>query len=351
MHARGSLPALVFIFGDFTWKDERAFHSAWHSKGLHGNFFFMSHPLNLAFNLVHFLAPQPKEGGDVTEESHKQAVRKRRVRKDWRRRTPRLLSPFSPDAEEVEGPSPLLLPTPLAPSGRAEQHVFPPNHLVACSHPGCPIHCLGYTHPRPAVSQTTSRLALSCLSLPPARWPIRWIPPPGDFVHLAVFPSSIPSFHAFFILLLFAIAVKMPVSLRKKEKKRPPLSTCVPVPPVSAVKFSLWIHQRTTSLSPPESEGSRESTRAHTAAVDPRSYRFTAYHRGYISELKTLFSCPLFWRTCSRTQFDKVPSLSEIVRVSWTGQQERTPGRWRCPCRVGICQLISRLSLVKVYLW
>lgn len=137
-----------------------------------------------------------------------------------KRRTPRLLSPFSPDGEEVEGPS-LLLP-PL----RAEQHVFPPNHLVACSHPGCP------THHRSAVLPNHFLYHPFLPRLVSAPSPVRWIP--WRVCAFSCFPSFILSFQAFFILLSLSlpIDVKIPVSL-----KSPASSTSVPVHPISAASL------------------------------------------------------------------------------------------------------------------
>ncbi len=116
-----------------------------------------------------------------------------------KRWTPRLLSPFSPDAEEVEGPTLLLLP-PL----RAEQHVFPPDHLVACSHPGCPIHVssIPQLHPSQArrlpnltLHHPSSRLLPVC-SLNYQMNPLRRL------CAFSCFSSFILSFHAFFIFTL-----------------------------------------------------------------------------------------------------------------------------------------------------
>lgn len=262
-----------------------------------------------AYNVISNSCPQPKDGGDATEESHKQAVRKRRVRKDWGGEPHAycLLSP--PDAEEVER---LCL---LPPSHWVEQHIVPPDHP--------PIF--------PLIMDPQSTKSASCITpyLVPSPSPIssfniRWIP--WRVCAFSCFSSSIQNFHTFLIPLLFSClsayeAASVPVHL-----------------PVSAVCFlseytPSYIHQ---------SEGERST---ECALLSPLGVCTILQHIKGASSQKLLFFF-FFSRKCSRIVWQS-PFL-----VWQTGHQAVRTGCLRCPCRVRTFQMMGCLSLqLKVYLF
>lgn len=103
-----------------------------------------------------------------------------------------------PDAEEVERPCVLLLPL-----SEWSSTLFPPNQLVACSHPGCPLHLFSTRHGSTVYHIHILHHPSSRPSLPPIySFNIGWIP--WRFCAFGCFFSSIQNFHTFLILLLFS---------------------------------------------------------------------------------------------------------------------------------------------------
>lgn len=304
----------------------------------------MSHTWNLAFSCSQPLSNsglQLKDGGDATKESHKQAVRKRRVRKDWGG-PPRLLSPFSPSVEEVEGPSLLLLaPSPSGaarisskPPGSLQSPRLPQSHLLHASAP--PITGPQFPKPHPV-----SLLASPRLSLLSAHWTIRWIP--WRFCAFSCFSSSILSLHASVILFLFS----KPLLSKCLSTFKAASSASVPVHTVSTVT-PLWIY---TIIDPPVCL-LREwrQQRACVLLSTPVVHTILQHILGaYISEVR-LYSRVLCFKEHVRGH--SLTEFVEIFRISRTGQQAARTGCLRCSCSVRTFQLTSCLSLgLKVYLF
>ena len=129
----------------------------------------------------------------MSEESHKQAVRKRRVRKDWREGTLTTPTVSHPPLhrEEVEGPSSLLLPPfqsgTACVSSQKKKKKTPPGSLQS--------HWLLPPTSPPSLSYTHHRFAsLPSYPQPLPVWFTCEMNPSGDFMHLAdFFPSFFPS--------------------------------------------------------------------------------------------------------------------------------------------------------------
>lgn len=219
--------------------------------------------------------PQPKEGGGVTEESHKQAVRKRRVRKDWEGEPHAYCLLCPPTRRRWKGrlcgcsPSP---PPPPSPSGAARISSRP----ILQPAPLC------YTSHRSAVSQTTSRIT------PPSRLLTeRSDASPGGFVHLAV--------------LLPPSRASTPPSTFSSSLSHCCQNACQPKEPhlcsqspLSSLLSASSLNTRLRRSACPSPVRVKAAESVCTDACSGRSHHFTAYHRGHVSEVLTLFLCPLF---------------------------------------------------------
>lgn len=216
--------------------------------------------------------------------------------------------------------------------------MFPPNHLVACSHPGCPTTrlppSLGYTHHRSAVFPPTT----SCI-IPFSLISSLFIHPsddsPGDFVHLAVFPPLSSAFkHPSFPSLIHCCQ-----NTCQPEKPRL-FHLCSCSPRLCCQVFSLNIrHRRSTSQSVSRE---RRQQRASALLSTPLVRTTSAYHRGSISEVR-LYSCVLCFKEHVRghglTKF--LPCLKLLgfqEQARRRGCQAVRKGCVRCYCHVGTFQ-------------
>lgn len=175
--------------------------------------------LPLLIVLLSFPLLQLMEGVDGTEESNKRAVRKRRVRKDWGGGWHAYCLQSPQVGMRWKG---RICCSP-SPSGTACVSSKPPGSLQS---PRLPLPCL--LNPSatlltgPAVSpehilyQTLSLV----LSLPSCLLIRLSNESPGDFVHLAVFHSSILRLQALFILL--SLSKPLPVNHNRSKT-----STCI----------------------------------------------------------------------------------------------------------------------------
>lgn len=221
-----------------------------YNSDLPGLVFFSDHLLIL----FQIFCLQLREGEEATEETNKQAVRKRRVRKDWGgdANSHCLLSP--PDVEEVEGLSLLLLP-----------HLWPEQHAIFSKLRGSLQSPL---LPHPPLLQPSQ---IHSLPNPPVHHLLSFLPSRdwscwGFFCAFSCCSCSILSFHTFCFLRIFF--AKRFLSQRLSDKK----AVCSFDPPTHL--FSLKIHQ-----------SHLRASAAFAAFTSSCSYCLTAYHRGLVWEI------------------------------------------------------------------
>lgn len=267
-------------------------------------------------------------------------MRKRRVRKDWRGEPPSLLSPFSPDAEEVEGPFLLLLP-PL--SGAACISSKPPGSLQSpwLPHP-CLLHPSATPIKRTAVSQTTSciipHLVTSHLVFLSAHWADE---SPWDSVHLDVFPP--PPFSSLSCRCQNAC-----------QPKRAHLFHDCPCSPSLCCQSSVCIY---ATIDFPVCLCEWRQQRASSLPSTPLVHTILQHIIGATSQkldfILMSFVLKNMFQGHSLTKFLPCLKVFEFQSQARSkGLQAVRKGCMRCYCIIRTFQLTSRLSLgLKVYLF